>query len=86
MGKATMIRARGDRDLHDKVEHLFERLGFSATQAITLFYQQVRLNRGLPSELRMRNTFARRTFAETDASLNIVRREDAPVAFARLGI
>lgn len=86
MNKSAMIRARVDPVLKDEVEDLFEKLGLSTTQAITLFYQQVRLNQGLPFEVRIPNAVTRRTFAETDAGENIVRAENAEDMFAQLGI
>jgi DNA-damage-inducible protein J len=49
-------------------------------------YQQVRLNRGLPFDVRIPNAVTRRTFAETDAGENIVPCENAQEMFARLGI
>ena len=86
MNKSAMIRARVDPVLKDEVEDVFEKLGLSTTQAITLFYQQVRLNQGLPFEVRIPNAVTRQTFAETDAGENIVRAENAEDMFARLGI
>ena len=86
MNKSAMIRARVDPALKDEVEDLFEQLGLSTTEAITLFYQQVRLNRGLPFEVRVPNAVTQRTFAETDSGENIVRGENAEDLFTRLGI
>lgn len=86
MHKSAMIRARVDPALKDEVETVFEELGLSATEAITLFYQQVRLNRGLPFDVRIPNAATLRTFAETDAGKNVVPCEDAQDMFDRLGI
>ena len=86
MNKSAMIRARVDPLLKDEVENLFEQLGLTATQAITLFYQQVRLTRGLPFEVRIPSAVTRQTFEDTDAGQNIVRCEDAEDLFAHLGI
>jgi len=86
MNKSAMIRARVDPNLKDEVESVFEQLGLSATQAITLFYQQVKLNRGLPFDVCIPNAVTQRTFAETDAGENIIRCENAQDMFARLGI
>ncbi len=86
MNKSAMIRARVDPGLKDEVEDVFEQLGLSATQAITLFYQQVKLNRGLPFEVRIPNVATQRTFTETDTGENIVHCENAEDMFARLGI
>jgi len=73
MNKSAMIRARVDPTLKDEVEDVFEQLGLSTTQAITLFYQQVRLNRGLPFDVRIPNTVTLRAFAETDAGETLSR-------------
>ena len=86
MHKSAIIRARVDPVLKDEVEDLFEQLGLSASQAIILFYRQVRLNRGLPFDVRIPNEVTRRTFAETDAGENIVRCENEGDMVARLGI
>lgn len=86
MNKSAMIRARVDPALKDEVEKVFGQLGLSTTQAITLFYQQVKLNRGLPFEVRIPNTATLRTFAETDAGENLVSCENAQDMFAQLGL
>ena len=86
MNKSAMIRARVDPNLKDEVENVFAQLGLSATQAITLFYQQVKLNRGLPFDVRIPNAVTQHTFAETDAGENIVRCDSAQDMFTRLGI
>ena len=86
MNKSAVIRARVDPVLKNEVEDLFEQLGLSATQAITLFYEQVKLNRGLPFDVRIPNEVTRRTLAETDAGQNIVRCENEGDLVARLGI
>lgn len=86
MNKSAMIRARVDPQLKDEVEDLFAQLGLSTTEAITLFYQQVKLNRGLPFDVRIPNVVTQRTFAETDAGENVVHCDDAQDMFTRLGI
>ncbi len=86
MNKSAMIRERVDPNLKNEVEDVFEQLGLSATQAITLFYQQVKLNRGLPFDVRIPNAVTLRTFAESDAGENVVHCENAQDMFARLGI
>ena len=86
MNKSAMIRARVDPILKEEVETLFEQLGLSATAAITLFYQQVRLNRGLPFDVRIPNAVTKQTFEETDAGENLVHCNDPEDLFARLGI
>jgi DNA-damage-inducible protein J len=86
MTKSAMIRARVDPALKEDAENIFEALGLTATQAITLFYQQVRWRRGLPFPVRIPNEATRRTFEETDAGEGIVRAKDATDLFDQLGI
>ena len=55
MTKSAMIRARVDPELKDEVETILQDLGLSATQALTLFYQQIRLRKGIPFDIRLPN-------------------------------
>ena len=86
MSKTAMIRARIQPALKEDVENVFAELGLSTTQAITLFYQQVKLHRGLPFEVRVPSKVTLRTFEETDAGENLVRSSDAEEMCERLGI
>ena len=84
MAKTAMIRARVNPELKTDVEDILEKLGLSATEAITLFYQQVKLNRGLPFAVRLPNRTTRKTFADTDAGRGIVQVRDQDELFERL--
>ena len=53
MTKSTMIHARVEPTLKTDTEKTFKELGLSMTQAITLFLQQVRLQKGLPFEVKL---------------------------------
>lgn len=44
----TMIHARIDEELKADVERVFRELGLSTTEAITTFFHQVKLRKGLP--------------------------------------
>lgn len=55
MPKTATISARIDPELKQGAEKVFKDLGLSATQAITLFYKQVELERGLPFAVRVPN-------------------------------
>ncbi len=86
MTKSAMIRARVDSTLKEEVEGILQELGLSTTQAITLFYQQVRLTKGLPFAVRLPNQVTIQTFVDTDAGENLVRAENAQALFEKLGI
>jgi len=55
MPKTAVISARIDPELKQDAEEVFRELGLTATQAITLFYKQVELERGLPFAVRVPN-------------------------------
>ncbi len=62
MAKSANVTARIEPELKQSVETIFDRLGLTTTQAITLFFRQVEMHQGLPFAVRVYN-------AETAAAL-----------------
>jgi len=77
MPKTAVISARIDPDLKRGAEEVFDQLGLSATQAITLFYKQVELERGLPFAVRVPNPV-------TEKALGQARTREALVSYNTL--
>lgn len=50
-----MIRARITPELKYTAEKIFKKLGLSVTEAISLFYSQVTMNKGIPFEVNIPN-------------------------------
>ncbi len=86
MGKSSTIRARIEPDLKGKAEHIFQQLGLTTTQAITLFYKQVELKKGLPFDVLIPNEVTRKTFSDTAAGRDLIICNDADDMFKKLGI
>ena len=86
MPKTEMIRARVEPDLKQQVEDIFAELGLTTTEAISLFYHQVKLRNGLPFEVRLPNKTTIRTIKDTDAGKNLVHCDDVEDMFDKLGI
>ena len=86
MSKTSTIRARIEPSLKNKAEQIFRQLGLSTTQAITLFYKQVELKKGLPFNIAIPNKITRQTFANTDAKIDLIICEDTEDMFKKLGI
>lgn len=86
MSKDAMIRARIESDLKSEVEQIFNKLGLTTTEAITLFYNQVRMFHGLPFQVRIPNAETLQAFAETDAGQNLVEHDSVDDMFEHLGI
>jgi DNA-damage-inducible protein J len=55
MGKSAFIRARVEPELKEDVINILQALGLSLTEAITLFFKLIKLNRGLPFEVKIPN-------------------------------
>ena len=76
MSKTATVRARIEPQLKAEVERLFHELGLTTTEAITLFYWQVRLCNGRPFEVVVPNRATVKAFNQTDAKKGLVRCED----------
>jgi DNA-damage-inducible protein J len=55
MGKTAHISTRINATDKKKAEAVFKKLGISASQAISLFYKQVSLRRGIPFPVELPN-------------------------------
>jgi DNA-damage-inducible protein J len=86
MAKTATIRARIDPELKAEVEKLFDKLGLSTTEAINLFYRQVKMRNGLPFSVVIANKTTEKVFKDTDAKRNLIRCEDTDDMFQKLGI
>jgi DNA-damage-inducible protein J len=86
MAKTATIRARIEPNLKKEAEKLFSKLGLSTTQAITLFYRQVQLRKGLPFDVVIPNETTLKTFQDTDAGRHLIVSKDSDEMFSKLGI
>jgi DNA-damage-inducible protein J len=86
MSKTSTVRARIEPELKGKAEYIFQQLGLTTTQAITLFYKQVELKNGLPFDIAIPNKVTRKAFSDTDAGRALIICEDTDDMFKRLGI
>jgi len=86
MTKTSTVRARIEPGLKQDVEELFKKIGLSTTEAINLFYRQVKLRNGLPFSVVIPNKTTEKVFKDTDAKRNLIRCEDANDMFDKLGI
>jgi len=71
MAKSKMIRARVEPALKHNAEAVLDKLGMTPTEAITLFYKQVTLYRGLPFPVRIPNAATRKALREARNRRNI---------------
>jgi len=71
MSKTAVISARIDPDLKRSAEQIFKELGLTTTQAITIFYKQVELQRGLPFNVRIPNEVTLQALEEARTRQNL---------------
>jgi len=71
MAKTKMIRARVEPRLKHDAEEVLDKLGMTPTEAITLFYKQVTLYRGLPFPVRIPDAATRKALREARSRKNI---------------
>jgi DNA-damage-inducible protein J len=84
--KTAMLRARLEPELKEEVEEIFNELGLTTTEAVTLFYQQVRLQKGLPFEVKIPNAVTEQTFKDSDAGRNLLQYDSKEEMYRDLGM
>ena len=53
--KTEIIHARVKPDLKHDVERILSQLGITTTQAITMYFEQIKMNKGIPFQLKIPN-------------------------------
>mgnify|MGYP003335879576 CR=1 FL=1 len=82
----STIRANIEPQLKEIAEEIFQQLGLTTTEAITLFYQQVALNKGLPFSVDIPNRTTAETFQKTDREEEMLSCQSIEDMFDKLGI
>ncbi len=85
MGKTAIIRARTEPKIKADAERVFRKLGMTSTEAITLFYAQVGLRKGLPFPVEIPNATTRRTFEKTDRGEDLHKYPSLDDFFKKMG-
>ena len=60
------VRARVDEQLKHEVEEILKQIGLTTSQAITLFLNRIRYERGIPFELKVPNAKTIKAMEEAD--------------------
>ena len=86
MARTAMINARTERELKKEVEVILQSLGMSTTEAINIFFRQVKLRRGLPFPVEIPNDETLKVFQDSEGGKGLVECKDADDMFNRLGV
>jgi len=69
--KNAVVNARMELELKSEVEAIFKQLGMNTTQAITMFFEQIRLHRAIPFEIKLPNQETVEAMQDTLAGKNM---------------
>ncbi|OGO38066.1 MAG: hypothetical protein A2W35_21740 [Chloroflexi bacterium RBG_16_57_11] len=71
MPKSAVISARIDPDLKQSTDRIFDELGLTTAQAITLFLKQVELQQGLPFAVKIPNEVTAKALEDARTRQNL---------------
>ena len=86
MTKTTAITVRLDPQLKKDTQSVLKELGLTTTQAVSLFFKQVSLNRGLPFVVEIPNEETIRAIEDGLNKRNVKTFENAEAALDYLGL
>jgi len=86
MSKTASISARIDPELKSKAEYVFNELGLTVAQAITLFYKQVELQHGLPFSVKIPQQETKEALTDARLRNNLKSYDNANELYKDLGI
>lgn len=84
MGKTAYLNARIDPTLKTQAEKVLAKVGVSASQAITMFYRQVVLRKGLPFDVCIPNEETLAAFKELETGKGEVFHGSADELFEKI--
>ncbi|NOQ63594.1 MAG: type II toxin-antitoxin system RelB/DinJ family antitoxin [Methyloprofundus sp.] len=69
--KTAIINARVKPDLKSDVEKILSHLGITTSQAITMYFEQIKMNKGIPFELKIPNDETVQAMEDARANKNL---------------
>lgn len=86
MAKTAMIQARIEPELKHEVEKILRTLGMNTTYAISVFFKQIKLTKGIPFDVRIPNEETRKAIEDSRKGRNLRKAKNAAEMFKELGI
>ena len=81
-----MIRVRIEPSLKREVEDILAQLGLTASETVHMLYRQIKLQRGLPFNVRIANALTVRSLKASKAGRNMKRFGSKEELLADLGL
>ena len=86
MGKTTTLSVRMEPALKRAAEDVLRKLGLPASQAVTLFYRQLVLQKGLPFDVKIPNKVTREALEDAVKGRDLTHYASVEELFEDLGI
>ncbi len=86
MNKTATVSVRVKPEIKTRAEDVFEKLGITPTDAITMFYSQVSLRQGIPFPVEIPNPVTMKTIADADAGKDLYKVNNVDDLFYEIGI
>jgi DNA-damage-inducible protein J len=86
MSKTATIRTRIEPRLKSEVEKILAQLGLTASETVHLLYRQIKLQRGLPFEVRIPNELTTHTLNASKSGKGVKRFGSQKALYAELGL
>lgn len=86
MSKTASIRARIEPGLKIEVENILSDLGLTVSETVHLLYRQIKLQRGLPFDVRIPNALTARTLNASRNGKGVRRFGNKKALYADLGL
>ena len=86
MSKTANIRARIEPGLKSEVENILSDLGLTVSETVHLLYRQIKLQRGLPFDVRIPNELTARTLNASKNGKGVRRFGGKKELYADLGL
>ncbi len=86
MGKTATLSVRMEPSLKRDAEKIMKNLGLPASQAVTLFYRQLVLQKGLPFEVKLPNELTRKALEDALSRRDLTSYSSTEELFEDLGI
>jgi DNA-damage-inducible protein J len=84
MSKTTTITVRLDPKVKREAQKILEKLGVTTSQAVTMYFNQIRVEKGLPFRPHIPNAETARTVEDALAGHNLHTAKDIDDLFAQL--
>ena len=85
MSKTVMLTARVDPELKRATEKVLKQLGLTTSQAITLYFNQISLRKGLPFAVALPNTATAQAIEAALAGIDLCTADSVDALFDDLG-